>query len=245
MRGNDLLNETAAVSVDVGTIPLFNVTKAQAGTGYVKKTWLRNEIKPGMGIIKVKNPNKTIVWGTVPLRYFYFLCFPHFVLSPPPHIVGANIFCVSCYSQLLKYSKKCSNPKFCVLIFCVSFSLCRTNDFEKTEFILALLLNNPEDFEQKSPSNVMAVDNFLCTLNRKIVSISDVKADGKGAIWDEKGPPKNVIFMMVSNAERPIVRFWRDPLPPMSVRTIPDIGHTICHILRTKLSIKVVLSFAP
>ncbi len=70
MRGNDLLNETAAVSVDVGTIPLFNVTKAQAGTGYVKKTWLRNEIKPGMGIIKVKNPNKTIVWGTAYYRYF-------------------------------------------------------------------------------------------------------------------------------------------------------------------------------
>jgi hypothetical protein len=70
MRGNDLLKETAPVSVKVGDISLLNDTKPQAGTGYIKKSWVRKEIKPGMGVITISNPNKTIVWGSAYYQYF-------------------------------------------------------------------------------------------------------------------------------------------------------------------------------
>ncbi len=70
MRGNDLLKETKPVSVTVGGISLYKESKPQAGTGYVKKTWMRKEIKPDLGVIKVTNPNKTVVWGAAYYQYF-------------------------------------------------------------------------------------------------------------------------------------------------------------------------------
>ncbi len=71
MRGNNLLNETKAVSVVVGSKPLQQYkNKAQAGTGYIKKSWMRTEIKPDMGIIKVSNPNSSIAWGAAYYQYF-------------------------------------------------------------------------------------------------------------------------------------------------------------------------------
>ena len=67
-----------------------------------------------------------------------------------------------------------------------NFLFYRVNEFEKTEFILGLLLNSPENLEQTSPPTSLEVDNFVCTLNRNKVSVADAKADGKGA-YGRKG----------------------------------------------------------
>ena len=61
------------------------------------------------------------------------------------------------------------------------------DDFEKSEFILAMLINNPQDYELKEPPIMETmVNNFLCTFNRNIVSLEKVKADGNGA-YNRKG----------------------------------------------------------
>ena len=58
---------------------------------------------------------------------------------------------------------------------------------------MELLLNNPKDFELKEPPEVSDVDNFMCTLNRNVVSIATVKADGKGA-YGRRGASKKCYY---------------------------------------------------
>ena len=68
MKGNNLIEETGNARITVGGQPLN--AKGQAGSGYIKKTWFRDEIKPEMGSITVENKNKTIAWGAAYYQYF-------------------------------------------------------------------------------------------------------------------------------------------------------------------------------
>ncbi|XP_066914107.1 uncharacterized protein [Clytia hemisphaerica] len=68
------------------------------------------------------------------------------------------------------------------------------DDFEKSEFILNLLVNKPEDFELDQPPTMdTMVDNLVCTFNRKRITLDSVKADGNGA-YSRKGGVKKCFF---------------------------------------------------
>jgi uncharacterized protein YfaS (alpha-2-macroglobulin family) len=75
MTGNNLLDESKLLEVEIGGKPLAQVAKEEikpeAGTGYVKTSWQGSDITPRMGKLKVKNPNsKGIAWGGMYWQYF-------------------------------------------------------------------------------------------------------------------------------------------------------------------------------
>ena len=58
-----------------------------------------------------------------------------------------------------------------------------------------MLINNPEDFELKSPPIVESLENdCMCTFNRKVLSVANVKADGNGAYCRKGGSKKCYFF---------------------------------------------------
>ena len=62
------------------------------------------------------------------------------------------------------------------------------SEFESTEFILGILVNNPLNFEvtEKPVVEQTRKHNFMCTMNRKKIPIGSEKADGNGA-YNKKG----------------------------------------------------------
>ena len=69
--GDNWLDDDQIVNVSVGGTTL-NVTnlKQEAGTGYFKTTFPKEDIAAKMGDIKVSNPNKVVAWGAMYWQYF-------------------------------------------------------------------------------------------------------------------------------------------------------------------------------
>ncbi|WP_047416313.1 alpha-2-macroglobulin [Cellulophaga sp. Hel_I_12] len=74
LQGSDWLSVTDAVEVLVGgekinSTKLENV-KVEAGTGYYKTSWNKDEIKPKMGEIQMSKKGNGIAWGALYWQYF-------------------------------------------------------------------------------------------------------------------------------------------------------------------------------
>ncbi len=74
LRGTEWLTESKLPDISVGDKKLDfsnkDDIKAEAGTGYFKTSWNKEEIEPGMGKIKITNPNNHIAWGAMYWQYF-------------------------------------------------------------------------------------------------------------------------------------------------------------------------------
>jgi uncharacterized protein YfaS (alpha-2-macroglobulin family) len=74
LRGTDWLATEPNVEITMGNIKLDPKNdaslKAEAGTGYFKKTWTGSEVKPEMGKVKVVKKDEGVSWGAVYWQYF-------------------------------------------------------------------------------------------------------------------------------------------------------------------------------
>ncbi|MCD6066996.1 MAG: hypothetical protein K0S33_1822 [Bacteroidetes bacterium] len=74
LRGTDWLSTEPNVEITVGSEKLDPkndpTLKAEAGTGYFKKTWSGSEIKPEMGNVKVSKKDEGVSWGAIYWQYF-------------------------------------------------------------------------------------------------------------------------------------------------------------------------------
>jgi hypothetical protein len=73
MRGTDLLANEEQVEIEVGGTrvdPAFTGQKTEAGTGYFKKIWSADEVKPQFGEVKVTRKSKGVSWGALYWQYF-------------------------------------------------------------------------------------------------------------------------------------------------------------------------------
>jgi len=72
LKGEDWLAEQAPIEIKLGGTDLSVLKpdiKADAGTGYIKTTWVDEQIKPALGNVDIKNNGKTISWGAVHWQY--------------------------------------------------------------------------------------------------------------------------------------------------------------------------------
>ncbi len=63
------LETTALPVIKVGT-SILPVENAEAGTGYIKKSWTKDDISTKMSTITIQNNNPTIGWGAAYYQYF-------------------------------------------------------------------------------------------------------------------------------------------------------------------------------
>ena len=90
LRGSDWLKESKQADITIGNYKIITTkmpespyftdekgkkmilkhVKAEAGTGYIKTSWIGDAITPEMGEITVKNNNKLVAWGGVYWQYF-------------------------------------------------------------------------------------------------------------------------------------------------------------------------------
>jgi uncharacterized protein YfaS (alpha-2-macroglobulin family) len=73
LKGNDLLADTGKSTIKLDGKPLEELkpeVKADAGTGYIKTSWVDEQIKPAMGKVEIKNTGKNISWGALHWQYF-------------------------------------------------------------------------------------------------------------------------------------------------------------------------------
>lgn len=74
LRGTDWLQNPSNVSIKLGEIVVNTTdnknTKAEAGTGYFKKSWTASEISPDMGNITVTKQENGVAWGSLYWQYF-------------------------------------------------------------------------------------------------------------------------------------------------------------------------------
>jgi uncharacterized protein YfaS (alpha-2-macroglobulin family) len=66
---NELTNEPQ-IELQLGNEKLTKDVKAEAGTGYFKKTWNTTEIKSELGKLKIKRKGDGISWGAMHWQYF-------------------------------------------------------------------------------------------------------------------------------------------------------------------------------
>jgi uncharacterized protein YfaS (alpha-2-macroglobulin family) len=72
LKGNDLLNDNGAPAIKLNSKLLEDLKpgiKADAGTGYLKTTWVDEQVKPSLGKIEIKNNSTSISWGALHWRY--------------------------------------------------------------------------------------------------------------------------------------------------------------------------------
>jgi uncharacterized protein YfaS (alpha-2-macroglobulin family) len=71
ISGDNWLLEDNNVEISLGgnSFDMINAQK-EAGTGYFKIAYKPDEIKPQMGDVSVKNPNKSVAWGAMYYQYF-------------------------------------------------------------------------------------------------------------------------------------------------------------------------------
>ncbi|GAB4107738.1 hypothetical protein GCM10028791_01850 [Echinicola sediminis] len=74
LEGNDWLSISQLVKVRIGTENIYpdqdpGIGK-EAGTGYFKKSWTANEIKPEMGHVTLKKETDGMAWGALYWQYF-------------------------------------------------------------------------------------------------------------------------------------------------------------------------------
>ncbi len=74
LQGTEWLATEPNVEITMGSVVINPAKepdmKVEAGTGYFKKSWSGNEIKPEMGKVKVAKVGKGISWGAVYWQYF-------------------------------------------------------------------------------------------------------------------------------------------------------------------------------
>jgi uncharacterized protein YfaS (alpha-2-macroglobulin family) len=74
LRGTDWLSTEPNVEITMGAVKLDPKNdpslKAEAGTGYFKKTWNGSEITPDLGNVKVVKKDEGVSWGAVYWQYF-------------------------------------------------------------------------------------------------------------------------------------------------------------------------------
>lgn len=74
MRGKQSLAPNTELSIQIGNHVVKPASdpaiREEAGSGYFRISWNRNEISPDMGKIIVSNPGKSIAWGGLYWQYF-------------------------------------------------------------------------------------------------------------------------------------------------------------------------------
>ncbi len=73
LKGNDWLNQSQLAEITIGDEKINyedENLKVQAGSGYLKKSWNKTEIKPNMSKVTVINKNDSPAWGGVYWQYF-------------------------------------------------------------------------------------------------------------------------------------------------------------------------------
>jgi len=74
LKGTDFLASEQLVEISLGNLIVdpkkLDDVKVEAGTGYFKTSWNGNEIKPEMGVVKVKKSDEGIAWGGLYWQYF-------------------------------------------------------------------------------------------------------------------------------------------------------------------------------
>ncbi len=71
--GKDWTNAEEGISVKIGgkNLDLKSLEKApQSGTGYIKTSWNKEEIKPDMAIVEVNKTSPGVAWGAMYWQYF-------------------------------------------------------------------------------------------------------------------------------------------------------------------------------
>jgi hypothetical protein len=71
-RGERMLDNNTPVDISIAGKPIALDASAtlEAGTGYFKKVWEKNEIRPQMGKVSVTKSGEGISWGAMFLQYF-------------------------------------------------------------------------------------------------------------------------------------------------------------------------------
>ncbi len=74
LRGTNLLSDDSMAVIEVGDMKIDPANdpeiNTEAGTGYFKKAWDGNLVKPEWGDVKVTKTNNTVSWGAVYWQYF-------------------------------------------------------------------------------------------------------------------------------------------------------------------------------
>lgn len=70
MTGEDWLEAGAPLQVKLGGKTIANNTKKEAGSGYQKIVWNKQEIKNKMGDVSIENPNNVPAWAALHWQYF-------------------------------------------------------------------------------------------------------------------------------------------------------------------------------
>jgi uncharacterized protein YfaS (alpha-2-macroglobulin family) len=72
LKGSNLLADTGRSVISLGAQPLDQLkpdVKADAGTGYIKTSWVDDQIKPALGKVEIKNSGTNISWGALHWQY--------------------------------------------------------------------------------------------------------------------------------------------------------------------------------
>jgi len=72
LKGGDWLADEGKSQIKLGGNDLAALkpdVKASSGTGYIKTTWVDDQVKPELGKVDIKNNSKTISWGAVYWQY--------------------------------------------------------------------------------------------------------------------------------------------------------------------------------
>lgn len=72
LKESDLLSDTGKSTIKIDDKPLEQLkpdVKADAGTGYLKTTWVDEQIKPALGKVEISNNGKNISWGALHWQY--------------------------------------------------------------------------------------------------------------------------------------------------------------------------------
>lgn len=70
LKGENWLNQNNVIELKFDGKQLSTANSEVAGSGYLKKRWLKNEITPKMGEIEVKNKGEGVAWGAVYMQYY-------------------------------------------------------------------------------------------------------------------------------------------------------------------------------
>ncbi len=74
LRGTDWLSTESNIDIKMGELVVdpkkMEDVKVEAGTGYFKKSWSGDEIKPEMGKVTVSKKDEGVSWGAVYWQYF-------------------------------------------------------------------------------------------------------------------------------------------------------------------------------
>jgi uncharacterized protein YfaS (alpha-2-macroglobulin family) len=72
MKGDNILTGDNNTQISIDNKPLEQVkpnAKEEAGTGFIKTTWVNEQVKPSLGNVKVTNAGKNISWGAMYWQY--------------------------------------------------------------------------------------------------------------------------------------------------------------------------------